>query len=612
MPDPSAAIEERVRAALVTLGPSAADADPSVRPSKVADYQINAAFELAKRLGRNPREVASELVEALDVTDLCREVEVAGPGYINLTLDEAELGRRVLATVDDPRLGVALAADPRRVVLDYSAPNVAKEMHVGHLRSTVIGDALARLLGHLGHDIVRQNHLGDWGTPFGMLVEHMVDIGEDTAAHELSIGDLNTFYTEARAKFDADDGFADRARQRVVALQAGEPTSMRLWRLLVEESQAYFSRVYDDLGVTLTADDYAGESSYNDRLDGVVDELRAAGLLVTDDGAECVFPPGLLGRDGQPQPVIVRKRDGGYGYAATDLAAIRHRLVDLDATWLLYVVGAPQADHLGAVFAVAEMAGWLVPPAQAEHVSFGSVLGGDGKMFRTREGGTVKLAALLDEAVRRASEVVAAKSPDLDDAEAAAVARAIGIGAVKYADLSVDRVKDYVFDWDRMLAITGNTAPYLQYAHARMRSILRKAAAGAGGDGDGDGAGGDGADGDGAGGDGAGADVGAEGAGTGGARPGALRLDDPTERALALSLLGFDSAVAGAARGLHPHRLCTYLFDLASTFTSFYEACPVLSSTGETRATRLLLCECTAEILAAGLALLGIEAPERV
>ncbi len=575
MADPGVLLSDRVRAALATMGPEAAGADPSVRPSKVADYQVNAAFELAKAMKRNPREVAAELVAALELDDLCSGVEVAGPGYINLTLRDDHIAAEVLAVLGDERLGVRPATAPERVVVDYSAPNVAKEMHVGHLRSTVIGDAVVRLLGNLGHTTIRQNHLGDWGTPFGMLIEHIGDIGEEEAANELSIGDLDTFYRAARVKFDADPAFAERARARVVELQAGDTQSLELWRLLVAESTRYFSSVYERLGVTLSNDDYAGESHYNDALAEVVDELRDKGLLVTDAGAECVFPPGFLGREGEPQPVIVRKTDGGYGYAATDLAAIRHRLVDLDATWILYVVGAPQATHLQQIFAIAGMAGWMVPPARAEHVAFGSVLGPDGKVFRTREGGTVKLSDLLDDAVARAAAVVAEKSPHLSDEEQASVARAVGIGAVKYADLSSDRIKDYTFDWDRMLALTGNTAPYLQYAHARIRSILRNA----------------------------------------GDPPPSTEppvLTEAAERDLALSILAFDGAVHAAADRLHPHRLCTYLFDLASTFTTFYESCPVLKSDEPVRSSRLTLCRATAEVLSSGLGLLGIDAPQRI
>jgi arginyl-tRNA synthetase len=568
----------RVAAALPRLDPAAAGADPQVRRSQHADFQVNAAFGLAKALGRRPAELAAELAEVLEVDDVCAEVEVAPQGFLNLRLAPSFVSGELLGLLDDERLGVRPDDRPGTVVVDYSAPNVAKEMHVGHLRSTVIGDALARLAQGLGRTVVRQNHLGDWGTPFGMLIEHLVDLGEEEAARELSVGDLNGFYKAARQKFDADEAFAERARQRVVALQGGDAESLARWERLVAESKRYFSHIYDLLDVTLTEGDYAGESSYNDRLDAVVDELAAKGLLVTDAGADCVFPEGFVGREGEPQPVIVRKSDGGYGYAATDLAALRHRLVELDATLCLYVVGAPQNTHLEMVFEVARMAGWLAPPADAVHVSFGSILGADGKMFRTRSGESIKLADLLAEAERRALEVVAAKSPQLSDEEQAEVAHAVGIGAVKYADLSVDRVKDYRFDWDRMLALQGNTAPYLQYANARIRSILRKA----------------------------------DDQGVDRTPPAALVLDEPVEWQLALALLSFDGAVHEAMGAYAPHKLCTHLFDLASTFTTFYETCPVLTSEGDVRATRLVLCELTSRVLVRGLALLGIETPDRI
>lgn len=577
MPDPQVILSARLAEAMAALDPAAVGTDPQVRRSQHADYQVNAAFGLAKVLRAKPAEVAERLLAAADLDDLCAEVDVAPQGFVNLHLAPAWVSDQVLALVGDDRLGVRPSTGSGAVVVDYSAPNVAKEMHVGHLRSTVIGDALARLASFLERPVVRQNHLGDWGTPFGMLVEHLLDVGDEGAA-ELSVGDLNAFYQQARAKFDGDEAFADRARARVVALQAGDDESLAHWRRLVAESQQYFGRIYELLDVTLTDDDYAGESSYNDELASVVDELAAKGLLVDDDGARCVFPDGFVGREGEPQPVIVRKRDGGYGYAATDLAAIRHRLTDLDATLLLYVVGAPQNQHLEMVFAVARMAGWLAPPAEAVHVAFGSILGEDGKMFRTRAGGSIKLADLLVEAERRAAVVVADKSPHLSADEQAGVAHAVGIGAVKYADLSVDRVKDYRFDWDRMLALQGNTAPYLQYAHARIRSILRKADDG----------------------------------GIDRTPPAALVLDEPVEWQLALALLAFDGAVHEAFDGYEPHKLCTHLFDLASTYTTFYETCPVLSSDGDVRATRLVLCELTARVLERGLGLLGIEAPDRI
>ncbi|MDQ1566220.1 MAG: arginyl-tRNA synthetase, partial [Actinomycetota bacterium] len=443
----------------------------------------------------------------------------------------------------------------------------------------IIGDALVRIMEFVGHKVIRQNHLGDWGTPFGMLIEHLLTVGENEAAEELSVGDLGRFYQEARAAFDADPDFADRARRRVVELQAGDPRTLQQWQLLVDESSRYFSSVYERLGVKLTAADQAGESMYNPLLADTMAELDRLGLLVESDGALCVFPPGFTTREGNPLPLIVRKSDGGFGYDATDLAAIRYRLRDLGADHILYVVGAPQREHLEMIIETARLAGWLVPPARAEHVAFGSVLGADRKMFRTRAGGSIRLVDLLDEAVERAARVVAEKAPGLSPDEAAAVSEAVGIGAVKYADLSNDRVKDYAFDWDRMLDFTGNTAPYLQYAHARVRSIFRRAEA--------------------------------DGVDVSSLAP--APEFQPAERRLALEILSFDGAVHGTEAALQPHRLCTYLFDLASAFTDFYESCPILrADTPQQLRSRLLLADLTARILAQGLDLLGIAAPERM
>jgi arginyl-tRNA synthetase len=557
------------------FGPEHAGADPALRRSAHADYQANVAMALAKQLRRPPRDVAGAILARLRLDDVCARIEIAGPGFINLTLRDDRLARAVADIAADGRLGLAPAAEPETVAIDYSAPNVAKEMHVGHLRSTILGDAIARVLTALGHRVIRQNHVGDWGTPFGMLIEHLVDLGDAGAAEALSVGDLSGFYKEARVKFDADPAFADRARRRVVLLQGGDASTLALWRRLVDESTRYFSAVYERLGVTLTPADVAGESLYNPMLAGVAAELEAKGLARESDGALCVFPPGFQGKGGDPLPLIVRKQDGGYGYAATDLAAVRYRTERLGARRLIYVVGSPQSTHLAMVHAVATLAGWLVPPARAEHVAFGSVLGADRKMLKTRSGDAVRLMDLLDEAIERAAQVIAEKNPDLDAGARAAVARAVGVGAVKYADLSSDRIKDYVFDWDRMLAFEGNTAPYLMYAHARIRSIFRRAEAGDG--------------------------------------PGEIAIREPAERALALTLLHFRPVVEDVAATLEPHRLCGYLFDLAAAFTAFYEQCPVLrAGTGEERRSRLAMCELTARVLARGLDLLGIEAPERM
>ncbi|WP_437778135.1 arginine--tRNA ligase [Sorangium sp. So ce1097] len=577
MADPVHALARALQAAITAaFGAEHAATDPSLRRSSHADYQANAAMALGKRLGKPPREVAAAIVANLDVGGICRKVEIAGPGFVNLTLDDAYLTGELAETAGGGRLGVAPAAEPETVVVDYSGPNAAKEMHVGHLRSTIIGDALARVLEALGHRVIRQNHLGDWGTPFGMLIEHMLDLGEAAAAEELSVGDLDAFYRQARAKFDGDPAFVERSRLRVVRLQGGDEPTLALWRKLVRESTRYFDSVYRRLGVTLTEADFAGESFYNPMLADVIAELTAKGLARESDGALCVFPAGFTGKGGEPLPLIVRKQDGGYGYPTTDLAAIRHRLTTVGAQRIVYVVGAPQSQHFAMVFATAREAGWLRPPARAEHVAFGSVLGADKKMFKTRSGDTVKLSSLLDEAVERALKVVREKNPELDAEAAGAVARAVGVGAVKYADLSSDRIKDYVFDWDRMLAFEGNTAPYLMYAHARIRSIFRK-----------------------------GGVASASGAG--------FLLGEPAERALALELLRFGAVLEDVAATLQPHHLCGYLYELARSFTTFFECCPVLKADSEAlRRSRLALCEITAGVLAKGLGLLGIEAPERM
>jgi arginyl-tRNA synthetase len=574
MPSLEQLLRDRLAAAFEAV--AGAPVDPSLRRSQHADFQADAALAVARKLDRPPREVAADVVAKADLADLCRSVEIAGPGFINLTLAESALAPLVAAMAADPRFGVPAVSTSDTVVVDYSAPNLAKEMHVGHLRSTIIGDAVVRLLDWLGHAVHKANHVGDWGTQFGMLIEHLLDVGESEALHELSVGDLTAFYQAARVKFDSDDGFQDRSRQRVVLLQGGDETTLRLWRLLVSESEKYFMDGYARLGVRLTDQDFYGESYYNDMLDPVVDELDRLGLLRESDGAKVVFPAGFTNRSGEPLPLIVRKRDGGYGYAATDLAAIRHRLRDLHATSILYVVGLPQRQHFEMVFEVAREAGWLVPPAQARHIGFGSVLGTDGKMLRTRSGSSVKLAELLAEAVERAAAAVAEKNPELDEATRASVAAAVGIGALKYADLSSDRVKDYVFDWARMLSFDGNTAPYLQYAHARIRSIFRRGSVAAPAD------------------------------------LAAIAVPDPAERALAIHLLGFPPVVAEVAESLEFHKLASYLYGLATAFTAFYEKCPVLKSEGDTRTARLALSDLTARLLAHGLDLLGITAPDRM
>jgi arginyl-tRNA synthetase len=577
MADPLVLLADRFAAAFGAVAD--APCDPVVRPSERADAQVNGALSLAKSLGLSPRDVATKALDALgDLSDMIESTEVAGPGFINVTFTTSFLARELVAAMQNDRLGVRAAADPHTFVIDYSAPNVAKEMHVGHLRSTVIGDALVRALSYVGNTVVRENHIGDWGTPFGMLIEHLIDLGEENAAHELGVGDLDGFYKQARQKFEESDSFKDRARQRVVMLQSGDDDTMRLWKTLVLESTRYFNKVYSQLGVLLTDDDLMGESAYNDLLLTVVQRLADGGLLEISDGAEVVFAEGFTNRDNEPLPLIIRKGDGGYNYATTDLACVIDRVERLGARSLLYVVGAPQAQHLQMVEAVARKAGWLPEGFIMNHVSFGSVLGADRKMLKSRSGETVKLAALLDEAVERADAAIAEKNPAMSSEERDVVARMIGIGAVKYSDLSTDRVKDYIFDWERMLSFDGNTAPYLQYAHARICSIFRRA-----------------------------------GVSRDQVRNVVPSLDDPREKALAMRLLRFDAAVWEMVDTLSPHKLCTYVFDVATDFTAFYEHCSVLKAeTDDLRMSRLALCDATARVIEQALNLLGIDAPEQM
>ncbi|MGA2471972.1 MAG: arginine--tRNA ligase [Acidimicrobiales bacterium] len=573
MPDASSVLLQRLHAAFdtVVLG-----ADPVLRVSDRADFQANGALALAKQVGRPPRQVAEEVVAAASLDDICSEVEVSGPGFINLTLSDGFIAGQLSTLSADPRLGVAEVERPETIVIDYSAPNVAKEMHVGHLRSTLIGDALARVLGFLGHDVRRENHIGDWGTPFGMLIEHLIDVGGSADAETFSVRDLNEFYAAARRQFDTDPAFAERTRRRVVLLQGGDDETLRLWRIFVAESMRHAREVYDVLGVLLADEDIVGESFYNPLLPVVVEELDAKGLLVEDDGALCVFPEGFENRNGEPLPLIVRKSDGGYGYPATDLACVRDRTGRIGATRLIYVVGAEQSLHLRLVFAVAALAGYLPDASAAVHVAFGLVLGTDGKKLASRSGGSERLVDLLSEGIERAEAALKERSSDLSPERQAATAHALGVGAVKYADLSTERVRDYVFDWDRMLAFEGDTGPYLQYAHARIRSIFRRAQVAP-------------------------------------PPPGSPPLlGEPAERALALQLLRFAEAVEVTAETYSPSKLCTYLFDLATVFTGFYEACRVLVDDESVRSSRLGLCDLTARVLEQGLSLLGIEAPEQM
>ena len=576
MADLQAALAAHVSAALTAeFGPGYAGADPLIRPSQFADFQANVAMALAKQLGKPPREVAERIAGHLAAAGMIERAEVSGPGFINITLSDSWLGQAATAQLADPRLGVERTERPQTVVVDYSGPNVAKELHAGHLRATGVGDAIVRVLERLGHTVVRAAHLGDWGTQFGMLIEHALEVGEQATYDQLAAGDFTDFYQAANEKFRTDPEFADRSRRRVVKLQAGEDQSLRVWHLLVNDSMEYLRKIYARLHITLTDADMDPESFYNPMLEGVCAELEQAGVAVMSEGALCVFPPGFTGRDGRPLPVILRKSDGGYGYGATDVAAIRYRLLDLHADRIIYVVGSEQQQHLAMVMAVAREAGWLREPASAEHAVVGLMTGPGGQRLRTRSGGQYKLAELIDEAVDRAEEVIKDR---YDDPEVRAqIAEDVGVGALKYGDLSVARSSSYVLDFDRLLALTGNTGPYLQYATARIRSIFAK-------------------------------DRLDPAAATGPIVP-----DEPAARALVLRLLGFGAAVKETADAAEPHKLAGYVFDLASDFTTFYEQCPVLKApTPQLRSSRLALSALTLRVLLSGLDLLGIPVPDRM
>jgi arginyl-tRNA synthetase len=582
MADPQVVLAQRVRDALAAAyGDEYHDADPVIRPSSFADFQSNAALPLAKRLGKAPREIAGALLAHLDVADIATEPSVTGPGFINFTLNDDWIAGQAEGLRDDPRLGTPAPEHPQTVVVEYSSPNIAKEMHVGHLRSTIVGDAIARILEFAGHTVIRDNHVGDWGTPFGMLIEHLLDVGEDSPQAQLLRTDPNTFYQAARVKFDTDPVFADRSRERVVKLQAGDKWTMGLWDELNEIARGYLRDTYASLHVSLTDADIRGESFYNDLLADTADELIAKGLAVDSEGALCVFPPGFTGRDGAPLPVIIRKSDGGYNYSTTDLATIRYRVDKLNADRAIYVVGSDQTLHFQMVFAVARLAGWLRLDAQFAHAQIGMVQGESGQRLRTREGDNAKLSDLLTEGVQRARALLAERAAENGDAsepaDLDAIASDVGIGAIKYADLATARDSAYIFDWDRMISFRGNTGPYLQYATTRIRSIFRKAGR-------------------------APDDV-----------TGSFEISAPAERELALKLLGFGAVVTQVGATAEPHRLSAYLYEVASLFTSFYEQCPVLKAETERRvASRLVLSAVTLRILAAGLDMLGVPVPDRM
>lgn len=573
-------LSEKTKAAMIAVG-LPADTNTAVTQStklEFGDYQINGAMAAAKLLKTNPRALAEQLLQHLDLTELAEKVDIAGPGFINVTLRKDWLAAQLQPALLDSRLGVSSNTAPKKVVVDYSAPNLAKEMHVGHLRSTIIGDAVVRALEFWGDDVIRQNHMGDWGTQFGMLIAHLEDklaAGVDLEA--VALADLEDFYREAKKRFDDEAGFADKSRDYVVKLQSGDSHCQKLWQLFIDTSVKHSEEVYRALNVTLGHAHIKPESAYNPMLQPIVDALKASGLAVEDQGALVVFLPELADKEGNPSPFIVQKTGGGFLYATTDLAACQYRSLDLKVDRIIIFTDARQALHFKQVELVARKAGLLRDETGYEHCPFGTMMGEDGKPFKTRTGGTVKLAELLEEAVVRAKAVVEQKSTELSADEIAEVARKVGIGAVKFADLSKNRTSDYIFSWDSMLSFEGATAPYLQYAYTRVRSILRRAEVAA--------------------------DFNA-----------ALVLSEVQEKQLALKTLQFEETLQQVIKDAQPNLLCNYLYELASLYMTFYEACPILKEGTDpaVRDSRLMLSIGVSRLLAQGLDLLGIEVMERM
>ncbi|MDX2563998.1 arginine--tRNA ligase [Streptomyces sp. TX20-6-3] len=595
VPSLASTVQQRLTDGLSAALPDAASADPLLRRSDRADFQANGILALAKRLKGNPRELATQVVAAIPENDVLKEIEVSGPGFLNITVTDAAIVRTLAARAADARLGVPFNESAGTTVIDYAQPNVAKEMHVGHLRSAVIGAAMVEILEFTGESVVRRHHIGDWGTQFGMLIQYLIEHpheldhqAEDGAevSGEEAMSNLNRLYKASRALFDSDEDFKTRARARVVDLQAGDEQTLALWQRFVDESKIYFYSVFDKLDMDIRDGDVVGESGYNDMLVETCRILEESGVAVRSEGALCVFFDDVKGPDGNPTPLIVQKSDGGFGYAATDLSAIRDRVQNLKATTLLYVVDARQSLHFKMVFETARRAGWLNEDVKAVQLAFGTVLGKDGKPFKTREGETVRLVDLLDEAVDRATSVVREKADDfrektgqtlLTEAEIVENGQYVGIGAVKYADLSTSAARDYKFDLDQMVSLNGDTSVYLQYAYARVRSIFGKA-----------------------------------GDRTPLAHP-ELELA-PAERALGLHLDQFGEVIAETAAEYAPHKLAAYLYQLASLFTTFYDQCPVIkpAPAQDVAENRLFLSDLTARTLHQGMALLGIRTPERL
>ncbi|GAB2915388.1 arginine--tRNA ligase [Rheinheimera gaetbuli] len=573
-------LTEKTQAAFVALG-LPADTNAAVTVStkpEFGDYQINGAMAAAKLLKTNPRQLAEQLVQQLDLGDMADKADIAGPGFINVTLNKSWLAAQLQQASSDSRLGVSQNANPQTVVVDYSAPNLAKEMHVGHLRSTIIGDAVVRALEFWGDKVIRQNHMGDWGTQFGMLIAHLEDkLAAGIDLEQVALADLEDFYREAKKRFDDEEGFADKSRDYVVKLQSGDAHCQKLWQLFIDTSIKHSDEVYQKLNVTLTHADIKPESAYNAMLHGIIADLKAQSLAVESEGALVVFLQELADKEGNPSPFIVQKTGGGFLYSTTDLAACQHRSHTLNADRVIIFTDARQGLHFKQVELVARKAGYLRSETAYDHCPFGTMMGEDGKPFKTRTGGTVKLAELLEEAVVRAKAVVQEKATDLTADEIAEVARKVGIGAVKFADLSKNRTSDYIFSWDAMLSFEGATAPYLQYAYTRVRSILRRAEV---------------ADGYSA----------------------TLQLVEEQEKQLAVKLLRFEETLQLVIKDAQPNLLCNYLYELASLYMTFYEACPILKDGVEpqVRDSRLMLSIFTSRLLQQGLDLLGIEVMERM
>ncbi|RRW70805.1 arginine--tRNA ligase [Pantoea dispersa] len=572
-----ALLSDKVSQAMVAAG-APADCEPQVRQSakvQFGDYQANGIMAVAKKLGQVPRQLAEQVVQHLDLAGIASKIDIAGPGFINIFLDRQWLAQQAAQALQLPRLGVS-EVTPQTIVIDYSAPNVAKEMHVGHVRSTIIGDAAVRTQEFLGHHVIRANHVGDWGTQFGMLIAYL-EKQQNEHHEDIALADLEAFYREAKRTYDEDEAFAERARGYVVKLQGGDEYCRAMWKKLVDITMSQNQQVYDRLNVTLTRKDVMGESLYNDMLPGIVADLREKGLAVTSEGATVVFLDEFKNKEGEPMGVIIQKKDGGYLYTTTDIACAKYRYETLHADRVLYYIDSRQHQHLQQAWTIVRKAGYVPESVPLEHHAFGMMLGKDGRPFKTRSGGTIKLSDLLDEAVERAHALVSEKNPEMSAAELKELAEVVGIGAVKYADLSKSRTTDYIFDWDNMLAFEGNTAPYMQYAYTRVLSVFRKAGIEA-----------DSLHGD-------------------------IILTDEREALLATRLLQFEETITQVARDGTPHVMCAYLYDLAGLFSGFYEHCPILSAEEENvRNSRLQLAALTAKTLKQGLDTLGIKTVERM